>query len=634
MLSLFSTYLWVKTFTFTKSINYFCIILAQPKFNLMKKLLLSLVVVASGFLSYGQAIVAGISPASVQGNYEFTWADPAGGDWTTLDLNIPGNFVQAELMLVDDGTTGNNATYGFPNSLAGCNALVNDLTGKIAVVYRADCQFGTKALNAETAGAVGVIIINHSGAPAGMAGGNDGASLVNNIPVVMISTTDGEALITEMGNGPVEMFIGNKTGLYGDDAGILANAWQAPLISKLGGLPSQLAQNAGEYSFELGARVYNYGTNAQSAVTLNATITGPSGVVYNNTTSAFTLNAASTTADSADVWSGGTVTLPNFDFDPANPLHVPGRYTLTYTLDLNGATDEYDGDNTYSADFVIQDEIYSVVQLDATTGLPDGNQFYQPGTWTTTFDACIVIDNPNASRLAVDGLYFSAVTSTASGLTLDGEEMGLYLYTWDDVFTDLNDANFPANTWTLNEVASGYYYYPSDLQGETVYGQFANQVALQDNQRYLACVQTVNQEVFLGFDNTSNVTWNVDTYLQPVAPVGNDGSYFAVGFGSDVPPAIGVRVFNAAELGINEEASIEGSAYPNPAVDVVTVAMDAEGSATLNITDLAGRTVASHTISLVAGKAQINVADLNSGAYIFNVVLEDGRTSQFNVVKK
>lgn len=598
----------------------------------MKKLLLSLVVVASGFMSYGQAIVAGISPAAVQGNYEFTWADPAGGDWTTLDLNIPGNFVQAEIMLVDDGSTGNHPTYGWPLTYAACNPLVNDLTGKIALLYRADCEFGAKALNAETAGAVGVIIINHSGAPVGMGGGANGTNVT--IPVVMLSTTDGEMLINELGNGPVEMFMGNKTGLYGDDAGIVGNAWQGPLISKLGGVPSLLAQNAGEYGFELGARVYNYGTNAQANVTLNATITGPAGVVYDNTTAAITMNGATTAADSVDVWSGGTVTLPNFDFDPANPMHVPGRYTLTYTLSLNGATDEYDADNTYSADFVVQDNVYSPVQLDVATGLPTGRAFYQPGTWSSTFDACAVIDNANASRLAVDGIYFSAVTSAASGLPLDGEEMGLYLYTWDDAFTDLNDPGFPGNTWTLTEVASAYYYYPSDLQGETVFGQFSNQVVLQDNQRYVACVQTVNQEVYLGFDNKTNLVWNVDTYLQPMAVVGTDGSYYAVGFGSDVPPAVAVRVFDAAEVGINEEASIEGSAYPNPAVDVVTVAMDAEGSATLNITDLAGRTVASHTISLVAGKAQINVADLNSGAYIFNVVLEDGRTSQFNVVKK
>jgi len=42
-------------------------------------------------------------------------------------------------------------------------------------------------------------------------------------------------------------------------------------------------------------------------------------------------------------------------------------------------------------------------------------------------------------------------------------------------------------------------------------------------------------------------------------------------------------VFDADEAGLNEETSIEGLAYPNPAVDVVTVSVNAEGNATLNI---------------------------------------------------
>jgi hypothetical protein len=42
----------------------------------------------------------------------------------------------------------------------------------------------------------------------------------------------------------------------------------------------------------------------------------------------------------------------------------------------------------------------------------------------------------------------------------------------------------------------------------------------------------------------------------------------------------------------------------------------------------------SNAINLVNGKAQINIASLEAGVYVFNVVLEDGKTSQFNVVKR
>jgi hypothetical protein len=46
------------------------------------------------------------------------------------------------------------------DSLA-CNAVTSDVNGKIAVLYRGDCQFGVKAKNAQDAGAIAVIIINN-----------------------------------------------------------------------------------------------------------------------------------------------------------------------------------------------------------------------------------------------------------------------------------------------------------------------------------------------------------------------------------------------------------------------------------------------------------------------------------------
>jgi hypothetical protein len=39
-------------------------------------------------------------------------------------------------------------------------------------------------------------------------------------------------------------------------------------------------------------------------------------------------------------------------------------------------------------------------------------------------------------------------------------------------------------------------------------------------------------------------------------------------------------------------------------------------------------------LNLVAGKSDVNLSSLESGMYIFNVTLENGKTAQFNVVKK
>jgi hypothetical protein len=417
------------------------------------------------------------------------------------------------------------------------------------------------------------------------------------------------------------MLLGNKTGLFANDAGLTSGT---TLISKQGAVPALLAQNGTEFNFEVGTRVYNYGNQPQSNMTLTATVTDPLGAtVYSNSVNS--INLAS--GDSLDVYPGGASTLPAFSL----ATYAPGRYTLTYTVSLTGA-DDYAADNSMSSDFVIQDSMYSFAQLDVVSGMPNPGNYYRPGTNNQTFSTCAVISDPNASRLGVSGIHFSATTSAASMVELTGEEMALYLYKWEDAFTDLNDANLAFNT--LTQVASGYYYYPSDLQGDMVYGAFTAPVALDDNQRYLACVQTVNLNLYMGHESNTNYIWNANQYLQPMTPNESDGTYYAAGFGYELPSSLVLHVFDANNIGINESTTIDGMAYPNPATENVTISLEGEGVASLRVTDISGKVVANQSINLINGKADVSINNLESGVYIFNVVLENGKTAQFNVVKR
>lgn len=582
----------------------------------MKKLLLSIASIALTFWSGAQVICAGISPMPIQGNYSFTWADPAGG-WGTPDFLIPGTFVQDTLMMVDDGSPGLNA-QGNPVSAEGCNPLINNLTGKIAVIYRNTCEFGAKALNAQNAGAVAVIILNREPGVIQMGAGASGANVT--IPVVMLQDSDGALITAAMAGGPVVMLLGNKTGLFANDAGLTR---ATTLISKQGAVPALLAQNGSEFNFEVGTRVYNYGNQSQSNMTLTATVTSPSGAtVYTNSVN--NINLAS--GDSVDVYPGGTSSLPQFSL--AN--YPAGRYTLTYAVTLSGA-DDYAADNTLSSDFVIQDSMYSYAQLDVVSGMPNAGNYYRPGTNNQTFSICSVINDPNASRLAVTGIHFSATTSAASQVLLTGEEMALYLYKWEDAFADLNDANLAFNT--LTQVASGYYYYPSDLQGDVVFGEFSTPVVLTDNDRYLACVQTVNLNLYMGHESNTDYTWNANQYLQPMTPNESDGTYYAAGFGFELPSSLSVHVIDANSIGLNESTSVNGIAYPNPATDKVTVKLDGEGTASLRITDVSGKVVANQSLTFSSGSASVSLDGLETGVYIFNVLLENGKTAQFNVIK-
>ena len=194
----------------------------------MKKILLSLSLVISGFAVFSQAVVSGVSPASIQGNYEYGLQGGSGSwpgetddaTWGTLshNFNNPGEHVEAEIMLVEDGTPGTN-DQGNPISQEGCSALNNNLTGKIAVVYRNTCEFGVKVKRAQDAGAIACIIVNREDALIDMAGGVEGPNVT--IPCVFIAKTDGANLIAAMAGGtvPVTVFIGNKLGINANDLG-------------------------------------------------------------------------------------------------------------------------------------------------------------------------------------------------------------------------------------------------------------------------------------------------------------------------------------------------------------------------------------------------------------------------------
>jgi len=593
----------------------------------MKKLLLSFCILLIASKGIAQVVCAGVSPASIAGNYSFSWSDPA-NSWASPDFNVPGTSVTGDLMLVDDGSVGNSPASGLPLSIYGCATLVNSLTGKIAVVYRYDgvtastiCWMSEKAKYAQDAGAIAVVVVNRPGANEDLGTGGGTAAPTVNIPVVMISYEDGNALRTEMLNGPVTMFLGNKTGLFTDDIGVTK---ETRLIPKSTGVVSYLAQDGSEFNFEVGTRVYNYGTNDQSNVKVIANVDGPLGTsVWSDTVGPLTILSG----DSIDVFPGDINSFPLFSL----ASYPSGNYTLSYETTLD-VVDGYPGDNGSSSDFFVSDTIFSYSKLDDITHKPVASNGYRPSVNNSTYSVCTVVQDQNADRIWIEGMYFSASTAYGSGVSLTGEEIALNLYEWSDVFVDLNDAALAFDN--LNSISFAYYYFPSDLQGQTVYAPFLSCVMLESNKRYLACAQTVNTSIYLGHDQKTNYSYNEALYLQPFSPNESDGAYYALGFGSDIPSAVGLKVndFNNC-WGIDELDGIQGSVYPNPGNDLITITINTTGSGKIVITDLTGKIVKEDAVVLSEGTANTNISTLDSGAYILTLTMEDGKTGQFRIVK-
>lgn len=130
-------------------------------------------------------------PATVVGKGTF---DAALGDFNNFDPPI-------------------TAQYTTTSPANGCTTISTALAGKIALIDRGACTFTTKVRNAQTVGAVGVLVVNNvAGDPVGMA--HDGTSPFPPIPAAMLGKADGNSIkpsgtVTVDGTSPQEFITAN-----------------------------------------------------------------------------------------------------------------------------------------------------------------------------------------------------------------------------------------------------------------------------------------------------------------------------------------------------------------------------------------------------------------------------------------
>jgi len=563
----------------------------------MTKNLLAIGLLLAAGTASAQITTYVLQPASLEGALEFTWADNWG---STPDLNDPANVIQEFTAVVRDATAADSL---------GCETIVNTaaIAGKIAMVYRGACEFGLKSLNAQNAGAIGVVIINNQGAPVGMGGGAVGDQV--NIPVVMISTDAGANLRSEVDAGNVEMLIGSVFGLFPYNLSINK---KTALIPQFGALPKLLAQNANEFNVTMGTWVKNFGSEAQSGVTVTGTITENGSVVYSQTSNAVSIASG----DSA------FVTLPLYSQNGYD-----GYYEGTYTI--NSPFMDQDGfpaDDAYSFNFLI-DELYTYAPVDEATSEPISTDHYRAGGGAPNFMQCIAFRNANASRVKVEGMFGSA--AKGGGGSIDGEVLEARLIEWNDNFTGIAGATF--NNLVTLDVAD--YFYVENINQEMIYVPFNAPYTLENNRRYLFCLFSPATDVFLGFNTNVDHTRNELAFDQPMFPGNDNGQWFAGGFGSDIVSANGVRMVSSA-VGIDELDRVEITPYPNPANDIIRIPVGGlTGKATLEIFNAAGAKVADRQVAIGGDQIlNVNVNDIPAGVYLFNMNFEGGKRSSFRVV--
>ncbi|HYD19892.1 MAG TPA: PA domain-containing protein [Flavipsychrobacter sp.] len=309
-----------------------------------------------------------------------------------------------------------------PDSLA-CTGTLNSLAGAIALIYRGDCEFGAKAMAAQTQGAAGVIIVNNQPGigPVGMGAGSQGSGVT--IPVFMISKEDGDAInavLNQSGSSTVTI----QPWLSGtDEIAIIKGGtalWHNYAIPW-----HQLGTSNGNpaaYKQQIGAYIANFGSNAQTGVKLEGKVewypTGSSTptLVHQDD---FTMSSSFAASDS----------IRALYTDVTPDLHATGtgRFAITHTV--SSTTDGIPGNNTVTDNVYVTDNIFCKSRYDFVNGRPIGNIGYRSGsgdpiTWGPLYYVA------KGGGYAIEKLQFSVSQENQPVISILNQ--GLYILKWQD----------------------------------------------------------------------------------------------------------------------------------------------------------------------------------------------------------
>lgn len=560
----------------------------------MKKSLLSLLLILcfSAFAS-AQVVFSVEPPSANAGGYTITYADVAGGDWGSPDMLDPANVVQGIMCLAQD-------------SLA-CEALTNgaDLVGKVAVVYRGACEFGSKALACQDEGAIACIIINHSGDPVEMGGGADGLAVT--IPVIMISTVTGAVLHDEIAECTTNVTIGNLNGFFANNMRITPGGIIRPASA---GVITALSLDDTEFDIAPGAWVYNFGTEEESNAVLNMTVGFEGAEIYNESSDGETILAGDSLY----------VTLPAF----TQSSYANGLYTNTYTISGTGE-DQANGDNEVNANFTMGNTLsYARLSEDGTA---DPVTFTRANELIGEGNYCIYFSDPNASRVQLTAFDFTGTLFEAEEELAD-RDMEVVAYIWEDEYLGLD-----TQLATFSEEDSEGYSFQVGDDDLPITVTLSNPIDLQDDEHYLFCIRHEDPLLAFGYDNQTHYDQTAIESNTPVNPSWDGADGFVVGFGLNTIPSISVRLVEP--LGLDEaNEAVELTPYPNPANETLTIPLtsDLRGQALMSIFNTEGKVVSQETINLTGSQLLVDITTISNGTYLFDLQFEGQKESTFSVV--
>lgn len=138
--------------------------------------------------SAARALTAG---ASTVGHGLFTTVTVAGTAYDAIRGDFGQYTVSGPLAVIEDPAS------EFGGLSLACNPIAEDLTNQIALISRGVCDFSVKVLNAQNAGAAGVVVVNRE--PGIFIMGQGAVAVQPTIPAYMVDLADRDALMASEG---------------------------------------------------------------------------------------------------------------------------------------------------------------------------------------------------------------------------------------------------------------------------------------------------------------------------------------------------------------------------------------------------------------------------------------------------
>lgn len=542
------------------------------------------------------------SPAELQGAYLYGTAD--------FGAQLTDSVYMGDLMLIDDAVDPVND---------GCEQTTQDLTGFWVLIDRGACEFGLKALQAENAGADGVIILNHtpSAGAVGMAAGAVGDQVT--IPLLMLSYENGVAIKEVLAMGTtVSVTTGNL--VLPNDISTEIQGSSSPLTGTI----DQLMWEGLSQTFTPGVRIVNNGLNTATNVSANAVIDFNGTEVYNQDVIA-----------SADtIAPGDTIFLPMPDYLITND--DVGHYTVNYTL-MSDSTDDLAFDNAAATDFSVSENIICKGSWNFDEGVPNLTSNYR--TTAVGLNEYVAGFRTPKAGLILDKVTYNISTNSTTE-SLANINYQVWLYRWIDA-----DGDMLAQPAELTRVglaipnftdgAPGQAWATDDLIGISE----PKVITSSDDSGYFVGIKFADTDsLFVGYNENNNVSFSLEqslivneldvphhvvTMFDGETPdIAASGVFTDSGF----PMAVAIHV---AEVTSTEQPELRGqlSLYPNPATDFIQVQLELEELAaevSYEITDNAGRLLYTVTQkSIQEGNTTFDVSQLAAGTY--QMTVKDGK---------